>query len=79
MAQRTQAANDNAPCTEVGALASQPRARRGVHTVKTALRAVRNLLAILGFIFLWLLCIGYMQYQDRAAAGDLGCTFTHCA
>lgn len=56
--------------------ASQPR--HGVRYVKRAFRVIRNLLAVLGVCFVYLLLIGFMQYQDRAAAGDVGCTFTHC-
>jgi hypothetical protein len=52
--------------------------RRGVRYAKRALRVVRNMLAILGVCFAYLLFVGFMQYQDRAAAGDVACTFTHC-
>jgi hypothetical protein len=71
MAQQTSAAsNDSAT--------AKPRARRGVRALKSTLRAVRNVLAILGLCFAFLLYVGYMQYLDRAAAGDVGCTFTRC-
>jgi hypothetical protein len=56
-----------------------PRARRGVRAVKTALGLIRNLLAVLGLVFAYLLWIGYTQYQERVDAGDLACTLTHCA
>lgn len=71
MAQQTSAATSDSR-------ALKPRARRGVRALKSTLRAVRNVLAILGFCFVYLLVIGFMQYQDRAAAGDVNCTFTHC-
>jgi len=52
--------------------------RRGARAVKSAFRIVRNILAILGVLFVYLLTLGYMQYQDRAAAGDSSCSFTRC-
>jgi hypothetical protein len=54
------------------------QSRPGVRYAKRALRMIRNLLAILGLCFAYLLFVGFMQYQDRAAAGDVACTFTHC-
>lgn len=71
MAQQT-----SAPTTE--SETAKPRARRSVRALKSTLRIVRNMLAILGLCFAYLLWIGFMQYQDRAAAGDVACTFTHC-
>jgi hypothetical protein len=52
--------------------------RRGARAVKSAFRLVRNILAILGVCFVYLLYTGYMQYQDREAAGDSSCSFTRC-
>ncbi|KFX64233.1 hypothetical protein KBK24_0121570 [Burkholderia sp. K24] len=52
--------------------------RRGARAVKSAFRILRNVLAILGACFVYLLVVGYMQYQDRAAAGDSSCSFTRC-
>jgi len=52
--------------------------RRGARAVKSAFRLVRNVLAVLGVLFVYLLVTGYEQYQDRAAAGDTSCSFTHC-
>lgn len=77
MADQRNAVTSTAPYTHTGAPV-QPRIRRGVRFAKRAFRVVRNLLAVLGVCFAYLLVIGYMQYQDRAAAGDVGCSFTHC-
>ncbi|WP_454825362.1 hypothetical protein [Paraburkholderia xenovorans] len=52
--------------------------RRGARAVKSAFRIVRNILAVLGVLFVYLLALGYMQYQDREAAGDSSCSFTRC-
>ncbi|MFP3187072.1 MAG: hypothetical protein RXR52_42085 [Paraburkholderia sp.] len=52
--------------------------RRGARAVKSAFRIIRNTLAILGLLFVYLLVTGYMQYQDRVAAGDTSCSLTHC-
>lgn len=71
MAQQTSAATN-------GSDPAESRARRSVRALKSTLRAVRNVLAILGLCFAYLLFVGFMQYQDRAAAGDVACTFTHC-
>ncbi|MFM0270136.1 hypothetical protein PQQ59_06095 [Paraburkholderia aspalathi] len=46
--------------------------------VKLTLRVARNVLAVLGVCFVVLLGLGFMQYQDRVAAGDTSCTLTHC-
>ena len=54
------------------------RKRRSLRTAKSAFRIVRNLLAVLGVCFLYLLVVGVMQYQDRLAAGDASCSLTHC-
>ncbi|OTP79454.1 hypothetical protein [Caballeronia sordidicola] len=77
MNQQRTADSSTAPLLEVGAPA-QPRARRGVRIAKRAFRIIRNLLAILGICFAYLLWVGFMQYQDRADAGDTACSFTHC-
>lgn len=52
--------------------------RRGARAVKSAFRIARNILAILGLCFVYLLAVGYEQYQDRVAAGDTSCTLTRC-
>lgn len=77
MAQQQTEARSDAPIS-TGAPA-MPRARRGVRAVKSALRLIWNLLAVLGVLFAWLLVLSYMQYEDRIDAGDTGCTLTHCA
>jgi hypothetical protein len=57
-----------------------PRAgARGVRALVWALRAVRNSLAILGVIFVYLLYTGWQQYEDRVDVGDASCSLTHCA
>lgn len=55
------------------------RANRTIRTAKSALRFARNVLAVLGVCFVYLLVTGYMQYEDRLAAGDVTCSLTHCA
>jgi len=71
MTQQTPAATNDSDTAE-------PRARSSVRALKSTFRIVRNVLAILGVCFAYLLFVGFMQYQDRAAAGDVACTFTHC-
>lgn len=53
--------------------------RRGARAVKAAFRIARNTLAVLGVFFVYLLVVGYTQYQDRMAAGDVSCSFTRCS
>ena len=77
MTQQRTADRNAAPYTHTGAPA-QPRIRRGVRIAKRTFRVVRNVLAVLGVCFAYLLFVGFMQYQDRVAAGDVACTFTHC-
>jgi hypothetical protein len=45
---------------------------------RSVFRTTRNILAVLGVCFVYLLLTGYEQYQDRVAAGDTTCTLTHC-
>lgn len=52
--------------------------RRGARAVKSAFRIARNVLAVMGVIFIYLLYTGWQQYEDRAAAGDTSCSFTRC-
>jgi hypothetical protein len=53
--------------------------RRGARAVRSAFKIARNVLAVLGLLFVYLLVMGVMQYEDRMAAGDSSCTLTHCA
>lgn len=52
--------------------------RRGARAVKSAFRIARNVLAVMGVVFLCLLYVGWQQYEDRADAGDTSCSFTRC-
>ncbi|WP_028204987.1 hypothetical protein [Paraburkholderia nodosa] len=59
--------------------ASTPSASsRGARALKRAFRIVRNALAVLGVAFVYLLVLGYQQYEDRLAAGDTTCSLTRC-
>lgn len=55
------------------------REGRTLRTTKSMLRFARNVLAVLGVCFVYLLVTGYMQYEDRLASGDVTCSLTHCA
>lgn len=57
---------------------TRPEAARGFRALIWALRAVRNLLAVCGVAFIYLLVLGYQQYSDRLAAGDKPCAFSRC-
>lgn len=52
---------------------------RPAKLVRSVFRITRNVLAVLGVCFVYLLITGVMQYEDRVAAGDTTCTLTHCA
>lgn len=54
------------------------RGERGVRTLIRVLRIGRNVLAILGLVFVYLLYVGFQQYEDRVAAGDTSCSLTRC-
>ncbi|WP_321895992.1 hypothetical protein [Paraburkholderia heleia] len=59
--------------------ASAPRAgARGVRALVRTLRVVRNVLAVMGLFFAYLLYTGWQQYEDRIDAGDTTCTLTRC-
>ncbi|MBN3851966.1 hypothetical protein G3N59_01110 [Paraburkholderia sp. Ac-20340] len=51
---------------------------RGVRALLWTIRAARNVFAILGVVFVYLLLLGYQQYTDRLAAGDTSCALTRC-
>lgn len=63
----------------VPSLPPRTPASRVPRAVKLTLRWTRNALAVLGLLFVILLGVSYMQYQDRLAAGDTSCSLTHCA
>jgi cell division protein FtsB len=52
--------------------------KRPAKLVQSVFRITRNVLAVLGVCFVYLLITGVMQYEDRLAAGDTTCTLTHC-
>ncbi|WP_131753563.1 hypothetical protein [Burkholderia vietnamiensis] len=41
-------------------------------------RVARNLLAALGVFFVYLLVLGYFQYQDQAAQYEVQCAISRC-
>ncbi|MBN3811677.1 hypothetical protein [Paraburkholderia sp. Ac-20347] len=51
---------------------------RGARALVLTLRVARNVLAVLGVIFVYLLYTGWQQYEDRVAAGDTSCSLTRC-
>ncbi|POR52791.1 hypothetical protein B0G62_10488 [Paraburkholderia eburnea] len=51
---------------------------RGARAIRWTLRAARNVFAVLGVVFVYLLVLGYQQYTDRLAAGDTSCALTRC-
>lgn len=51
---------------------------RATRAAKSIFRITRNVLAVMGVIFAYLLYTGWQQYEDRVASGDTSCTLTHC-
>ncbi|WP_321904428.1 hypothetical protein [Paraburkholderia tropica] len=51
---------------------------RGARALVRTLRIARNVLAVLGVVFVYLLYTGWQQYEDRLAAGDTSCSLTRC-
>ncbi|MBR8435242.1 hypothetical protein KDW37_31275 [Burkholderia cenocepacia] len=51
------------------------RARR---LARKAFRIARNMLAVLGVCFVYLLVLGYFQYQDQAAQFEVQCAVSRC-
>lgn len=51
---------------------------RPAKVAKSVFRIVRNMFAILGVAFAYLLWTGYTQYQERLDAGDVSCSLTRC-
>ncbi|MBN6728519.1 hypothetical protein [Burkholderia multivorans] len=54
------------------------RYTRGQRIVRSVFRGVRNLLAICGVFFVYLLVLGYFQYQDQAAQTEVQCAVSRC-
>jgi hypothetical protein len=52
--------------------------KRATRVAMTFFRFTRNLLAVCGVLFVYLLYTGYQQYQDRLANGDITCGLTRC-
>ncbi|WP_181885392.1 hypothetical protein [Trinickia dinghuensis] len=46
--------------------------------MKKTLRIMRNLLALLGMFFLYLLIHGMVDYTAQAATNDLACVYARC-
>lgn len=46
--------------------------------MKKAASVLRNVLALLGVLFLYLLGHGMWDYTQRAAASDLACAYVRC-
>ena len=51
---------------------------RATRAAKSIFRITRNVLAVFGVLFVYLLVMGVMQYQDRMDAGDSSCSLTRC-
>ncbi|WP_261533588.1 hypothetical protein [Burkholderia multivorans] len=45
---------------------------------RAAFRVFRNVLAVLGVFFVYLLVLGYFQYQDQAAQTEVQCAVSRC-
>ncbi len=51
---------------------------RGFRIARTLFRVARNVLASLGVCFVYLLIVGYLQYQDQAAQTEIQCAMSRC-
>lgn len=51
---------------------------RGLRIARHIFRAFRNVLAVLGVFFVYLLILGYFQYQDQAAQTEVQCAVSRC-
>ena len=57
------------------------RAKPAIRLMRAArrtFRIARNLLAVLGVCFVYLLVLGYFQYQDQAAQTEVQCAVSRC-
>jgi len=51
---------------------------RAARIARTLFRGMRNLLAVLGACFVYLLVIGYSQYKDQIAQTEVQCAVSRC-
>ena len=51
---------------------------RTVRFARAVFRAARNVLAALGVCFVYLLIVGYFQYQDQTAQTEVQCAVSRC-
>ncbi|HDR8930469.1 TPA: hypothetical protein QDA84_000462 [Burkholderia vietnamiensis] len=56
---------------------AKPEART-VRVARAIFRVARNVLAALGLCFVYLLIVGYFQYQDQAAQTEIQCALSRC-
>lgn len=56
---------------------AKPR-NRGIRIARALLHVARNVLAALGVCFVYLLIVGYFQYQDQAAQTEIQCALSRC-
>ncbi|WP_244119246.1 hypothetical protein [Burkholderia gladioli] len=56
----------------------RPAPSRGRRVLGTAFRWGRNVAAMLGVCFAYLLIIGYFQYMDQVAQNDVLCAVSRC-
>lgn len=64
-----------------GSLITWKRAKptsRLMRVGRMTFRVVRNVLAVLGVCFAYLLIVGYFQYQDEAAQTEVQCAVSRC-
>ncbi|MBR8084603.1 hypothetical protein C6V04_04885 [Burkholderia multivorans] len=54
------------------------RDTRGLRIARRLFRVFRNVLAVLGVFFVYLLVLGYFQYQDQAAQTEVQCAVSRC-
>ncbi|WP_186061050.1 hypothetical protein [Burkholderia gladioli] len=59
-------------------LAAKIRFAKLRQRARAAFRWSRNVLAILGCCFLYMLIIGYFQYMDQVAQNDVLCAVSRC-
>ncbi|WP_175760488.1 hypothetical protein [Burkholderia anthina] len=54
------------------------RDSRAHRLMRIAFSIARNALAVLGVCFVYLLVLGYFQYQDHAAQYEVQCAVSRC-
>lgn len=55
----------------------KPVSRAG-RIARAAFRVGRNIAAVLGLLFAYLLVLGYFQYMDQATQNDIVCAVGRC-